>query len=220
MKQHIVQVLGIALLAGLAACGSGQEKEKTSNDSTITDTSKQEAAPQEPEKPKEGRLTLLDVADADFKCDVTESKITKLLIDGQEKDPASMNKVFAQYWGTSQTIVITNFDLDKEKYFAFNADVKKFEPAHIRIEIGFNRFKKAENGSKSIAPELGEYANMREGFGLSAAVYSKDKAALLVGKVFLKAISSTKICASFELKTEDGKHEIVGQVISDNYVKP
>jgi hypothetical protein len=43
---------------------------------------------------------------------------------------------------------------------------------------------------------------------------------LLVGKAFLKAISSTKVCATFELKTEDGKHEIVGQVVSDNYVKP
>ncbi len=218
MKQQIVQFFSITLLAGLVACGSGKEKENTSGDSS--DVATQEAAPQEPETPKEDRLTLLNVADADFKCDVAESKITKLVIDGQEKDPSTVNKVFAQYWGTSQTIVITNFDLDKEKYFAFNADVKKFEPAHVRVEIGFNRFKKEENGSKSIAPELGEYANMREGFGLSAAVYSKDKAALLVGKVFLRAISSTKICATFELKTEDGKHEIVGEVMSDNYVKP
>lgn len=221
MKKQIFQFLGITLFAGLLACGGGTQKDSNDSDSTATDSTVTETPKEkeEEETPKEDRLTLLDVAEADFKCDVKETKITKLVIDGKELPTEGLNQVFAQYWGTSQTLVITNFELDKAKYFAFTCDVKKMAASDVRIEIGFNRYKKAENGSKTIAPELGEYANMRDGFGLSAAVYSKDKASLLIGKAFLKAISSTKICATFELKTEDGKHEIVGEVVGENTLK-
>lgn len=212
--QHI---LALSLLAFLfVACGGAKEDKK--EEGKKEEGKKEEA--KKDEAKKEDRLTLLEVADADFKCDVKETKITKLVIDGKEQPTEGLNQVFAQYWGTSQTVVITNFKLDKAKYFAFTCDVKKMAPTDVRIEIGFNRYKRVDNNNKTIAPELGEYSNKQEGFGLSAAVYSKDKAMNLLGKAFLKAINTTKICVTFELKTQDGKYEIVGEVVGENYIKP
>jgi hypothetical protein len=220
MKKSISNLLFLGLFLSLIACG-GEKKETETADSTSVDsaTTENKSAEIVEDTPAEDRMTLLNVADADFKCDVKATKITKLVINGQEQKADNLTQVFAQYWGTSQTVVITNFELDKAKYFAFTCDVKKMEPSQVRIELGFNRFKKAENGSKTIAPELGEYANMRDGFGLNAAIYTKDKAEFLIGKAFLKAISTTKICTTFELKTEDGKYTVSGEVIADNNVK-
>ncbi|KOY87621.1 hypothetical protein AD998_17105 [bacterium 336/3] len=209
----------LALLIGAFACGKKEDKKQAEGK---TDTTKIEAKTEEKKnEPTPDRMELLAIPDAELKCEATETKITKLVIDGKDAKLDKMNQIFAQNWGAVQYVTITNFELDKAKYFAFNCDVKKMPTDQIRFDFSFNRFKKDEKGNnKIVAAELGQYGkDANEGFSTNTTLYLSQKAVLLNGKAFLKAISTTKICGTFEYKTEDGKYQIVGEFVTANTVK-
>jgi hypothetical protein len=218
MKKMQISI-ALALLVGVFACGKKEDKKQ---DEGKTDTTKTETKAEEKKnEPAPDRTELLAIPDAELKCEVTETKITKLVIDGKEAKSDNINQTFAQNWGSVQYVTITNFELDKAKYFAFNCDVKKMPADQIRFDFSFNRFKKDEKGNnKIVAAELGQYGKEAAvGFSTNAALYVPQKGILMNGKAFLKAISTTKICGTFEYKTEDGKYEIAGEFVTANTVK-
>lgn len=218
MKQTQISI-ALALLIGVFACGKKEEQKQAE---TKVDTVKTETKAEEKKnEPAPDRMELLAIPDAELKCEVTETKITKLVIDGKEAKLDKMNQIFAQNWGSVQYVTITNFELDKAKYFAFNCDVKKMPAEQIRFDFSFNRFKKDDKGNnKIVAAELGQYGKeAAEGFSTNSTLYIPQKAILMNGKAFLKAISTTKICGTFDYKTEDGKYQIVGEFVTVNTVK-
>jgi hypothetical protein len=217
MKKSILNLGLTLLMVTVLACGKKEDKKQ---EETKTDTTKTETKVEEKKtEPTPDRMELLAIPDAELKCEVSETKITQLVIDGKEIKTDGLNQLFAQNWGTNQTVCITNFELDKVQYFAFNCDIKKMQPTQIRFDFSFNRYKRENNENKTIAVELGEYQTMREGFGTSATVYTPQKAVQLPGKAFLKAISTTKICGTFEYQTPDGKNIIKGEFAGANVVK-
>ncbi|MCU0439553.1 MAG: hypothetical protein MUC49_16800 [Raineya sp.] len=216
MKKNQISI-ALALLIGLFACGKKEEQKQAENKGDTTKT--EVKAEEKKNEPVPDRMELLAIPDAELKCEVTETKITQLVVDGKEIKTEGFNQVFAQNWGMNQTVCITNFELDKAKYFAFNCDIKKMQPSQVRFDFSFNRYKRENNQNKTIAVESGEYQTMREGFGTSATVYVPQKAVQLPGKVFLKAVSTTKICGTFEYKTEDGKNIVKGEFVGQNAVK-
>lgn len=209
----------LALLVALFSCGKKEEKKQEEGK---TETAKTESkAEEQKNEPAPDRTELLAIPDNELKCDISETKITKLVIDGKEAKTDGMKQIFAQNWGSVQYVTITNYELDKAKYFAFNCDVKKMPAEQIRFDFSFNRFKKDEKGNnKIVAAELGQYGkDAAEGFSTNAAFYIPQKSVLANGKAFLKAISTSKICGTFEYKTEDGKFEISGEFTAPNTIK-
>lgn len=220
MKKTQISV-AFALLVALFSCGKKDEKKQ--EETGKTDSTKTEAKAEEKKaEPAPDRTELLAIPDEELKCEVSETKITKLVIDGKEVKTDAMKQIFAQNWGSVQYVTITNFELDKAKYFAFNCDVKKMPAEQIRFDFSFNRFKKDEKGNnKIVAAELGQYGkDAAQGFSTNSALYIPQKGVIINGKAFLKAISTTKICGTFEYKTEDEKYEIVGEFVAPNTVKP
>lgn len=220
MKKSSSKLLLVAFcVATMFSCGKkeenkeGEVKKDSSQTELKNEEKKNEAVPD--------RTELLAIPDAELKCDISETKITKLVIDGKEAKADGLNQVFAQNWGSVQYVSLTNYEQDKSKFFAFNCDVKKMPAEQIRLDFSFNRFKKDEKGNnKLIAAELGQYGKeAAEGFNTNSALYIPQKGILMNGQAFLKAISTTKICGTFAYKTEDGKYEIVGEFVAPNTVK-
>jgi hypothetical protein len=211
--------LAFALLVALFSCGKKEENKQ--NESKTETTQTENKTEEKKSEPAPDRTELLAIPDSELKCDIAETKITKLVIDGKEVKADGMKQIFAQNWGSVQYVTITNYELDKAKYFAFNCDVKKMPAEQIRFDFSFNRFKKDEKGNnKIVAAELGQYGkDAAEGFSTNSAFYIPQKTVLVNGKAFLKAISTTKICGTFEYKTEDGKFEIVGEFTAPNTIK-